>query len=359
MSGDVITFVSHTSRPGGGELALRRYLEATSLPVRLVTLEGGGVWDGLDAPVSGVRGLPGLRSALRGPAGQLVVANSMRAAFLTALVLPRRHRLLYWVRDGLTDSAMSPLALALTRQVTARRATGYIANSAWTAGTVRAALGVPHSAVEVVHSMCGVSEEMLRRPPRTAPHDPLRLLFLGRISRWKAPHVAVQALPLLRAQGIEATLTIAGGVLFGEDDYATELRALVEEEPAATMVGHVEDVAALLGSHDILVHCSTVPEPFGQVIVQGLASALPVLATEAGGPLESLHSASYPALYPPGDVLALSRGAGRVARRYPEASSWSLARASEYGDARLVGVADETLSRLSGAGVRSRRMGTP
>ncbi len=41
-----ITFVSHTNKPGGGELALRRYLEATGLPVRLVTMQSGGVWQG-------------------------------------------------------------------------------------------------------------------------------------------------------------------------------------------------------------------------------------------------------------------------------------------------------------------------
>lgn len=343
MNGDVITFVSHTSRPGGGELALRRYVEATSLPVRLITLEGGGVWDGLDAPVSVVRGLPGLRSALRGSEGGLVVANSMRAAFLTALVLPRRRRLVYWVRDGLTDSAMSPLALALTRQVTARRATAYIANSAWTAGTVRAALGVPSSAVEVVHSMCGVSEAMLRRPPRTAPHDPLRLLFLGRISRWKAPDVAVRALPLLRAQGIEATLTIAGGVLFGEDDYATELRALVQEEPAATMVGHVEDVVALLGSHDILVHCSTVPEPFGQVIVQGLAAGVPVVATDAGGPSEILTGAPGVLLYESTSASSLVNVIVTILTAYDHFAAWSASRAVTYSDHVLLARTDDTL----------------
>lgn len=351
---DTITFVSHTNKPGGGELALRRYLEATSLPVRLVTLAGGGVWDGIDVPVSVVRGVPGLRSALRGSDGGLVVANSMRAAFLTALVLPRGRRLVYWVRDGLTDSAMSPLALALTRQITARRATGYIANSAWTAGTVRAALGAPSSAVEVVHSMCGVSEEMLRRPARTAPHDPLRLLFLGRISRWKAPDVAVRALPLLRAQGIEATLTIAGGVLFGEDDYADELRALVDQEPAATMVGHVEDVAALLGSHDILVHCSTVPEPFGQVIVQGLAAGMPVVATAQGGPLEILGSGPAPLLHTAGDAEAAARGLRAITADYAALAAWCSRRAGDFTDRVLARQADAVLR-----GVRASAAAAP
>lgn len=341
MGTDVITFVSHTSRPGGGELALRRYLEATSLPVRLVTLEDGGVWEGLGAEVVAVRGVRGLRSALCG--GGLVVANSMRAAFLTALVVPRRGRLVYWVRDGLTDSAMSPLALALTKHVTARRARHYLANSEWTAGTVGEALHVGPERIDVVYSMCGVTEQMLQRAPRTAPHDPLRLLFLGRISRWKAPDVAVRALPLLREQGIEATLTIAGGVLFGEDDYATELRRLVDTEPAATMVGHVDDVEGLLASHDILVHCSIVPEPFGQVIVQGLAAGVPVIATADGGPTEILAEAPTELLYYPSDAASLVQRLTLVRRHYRETAAFARERAARFLDDALVRRTDTIL----------------
>src|SRR5690606_13132579 len=60
-----ITCVSHTNKPGGGGLALRRYLEATELPVRLVTMEPGGVWEGLAREVIHARGVLGLRAALR------------------------------------------------------------------------------------------------------------------------------------------------------------------------------------------------------------------------------------------------------------------------------------------------------
>src|SRR5690606_31438126 len=102
---------------------------------------------------------------------------------------------------------------------------------------------------------------------RSRPHSPLRLLYLGRLAPWKAPHVAVRALGELRTLGIRATLTIAGGVHFGEETYAAELGRLVETEPSATMVGHVDNIGSLLSDHDILVHCSTAPEPFGQVIV--------------------------------------------------------------------------------------------
>lgn len=342
MSGrGVVTFVSHTSKPGGGELALRRYLEATKLPVRLVTLEDGGVWRGMAAEVVPVNGMRGLRSALRG--GGLVVANSMRAAFLTALALPRGGHLVYWVRDGLTDSAMSPLALMLTKHVTARRTKHYIANSSWTAETVRQALRIGPDRVDVAHSMCGVSAEMLGRPPRSAPHDPLRLLFLGRISPWKAPDVAVRSLDFLRELGIEATLTIAGGVHFDEDSYASELRSLVERQPAATMVGHIDDVRELLASHDVLVHCSIVPEPFGQVIVQGLAEGIPVVATDHGGPVEILKPSPTPLLYRPRDSRALAHVILGAASDFEMVGQWGRARAHNFTDEMLASRTDRLL----------------
>lgn len=343
-SADVITFVSHTNKPGGGELALRRYLEATSLQVRLVTMEAGGVWDGLAAEVVHVRGIWGLRSALR--SGGLVIANSMRAAFLSALVVPRRGRLVYWVRDGLIESAMSPLALTLTKQVTARRARHYLANSAWTAGTVRTALAVGPDRVDVVYSMCGVTKEMLQRPPRSVPHTPLRLLFLGRVSPWKAPDVAVRALAPLRQHGLEVTLTIAGGAHFSEDDYAAQLRQLVDEEPAVSMVGHVSNVHGLLASHDVLVHCSTLPEPFGQVIVQGLAEGIPVVATNHGGPLEILRSCSTPLLYAAGDPQELARAIYGVSANWLEVGGWGRRRAGDFKDEVLAARADQLISGL-------------
>lgn len=352
----VITVVTHTSRPGGAELALRRYLLATTLPVRLVTLEPGELWEGLPQEVRVVRGLTGLR---RGVAdANLVVANTMRSALMVALAAPRRTPLAYWVRDGLTDSAMSRVALTLTRQVTARRVSHYIANSGWTAGTITAALGVPDDRVEVAYSMSGISDDGVDRARRSLPPGPLRLLFLGRLSPWKAPHVAVEAVQRLRALGVEATLTIAGGAHFGEDAYLAELRSRVAAEPAASLVGHVDDVAPLLAAHDILVHCSTTPEPFGQVVVQGLAAGLSVLATDAGGPREVLAGAPFDLLTRPGDAEDLARRVADLLSRYPEVSSWAAGRGRDFADGPLVSMSDDVLTRvLQATSATTKRIG--
>lgn len=344
MRSPVVTFLSHTAQPGGAELSLSRYLQATRLPVRLVTMARGAVWEGLPCPVAVAPSLRHVAAALREVDGP-VVANSMRAALYAALVSPRRRPLVYWVRDGLTDSAMPSSALWLTRHVTARRVTTYLANSGWTAATVRDALGVGAERVEVVQSLCGVTAAAAAGH-RAAAGTPVRLLYLGRLSPWKGAHVAVRAVPLLRAQGLEVTLSIAGEAQFGEHDYVEQLAELARLTDGVTMLGHVDDVPSLLAGHDLTVHCSLRPEPFGQVLVQSIAAGVPVVATADGGPSEILQEAPVDLLYEPGDAAALAGAVRRVLSRYPAVSGWALQRARSYADVAAAARTDAVLAHL-------------
>jgi glycosyltransferase involved in cell wall biosynthesis len=344
VSSPVITFLSHTARPGGGELALRRYLIRTGLPVRLVTMAAGEVWEDLPCPVTVAPSLQGVTRTLREDDGP-VVANSMRAALYARLVGPRRRPLVYWVRDGLTDSAMSRSALRLTRRVTASGVHSYLANSEWTAGTVRDALRADPARVSVVQSVCGVGPGRSARP-RTAPRSPVRLLFLGRLAPWKAPDVAVAALTTLRAQGLDATLSLAGDAHFGEHRYTVHLARLAARTGGVTMLGHVEDVPALLADHDLTMHCSLVPEPFGQVVVQSLAAGVPAVATLGGGPSEILRGAPVDVTYQGGDPGELAKAVRRALASYERLSAWALERAGHYADDTAAAGTDAVLGRL-------------
>jgi glycosyltransferase involved in cell wall biosynthesis len=59
------------------------------------------------------------------------------------------------------------------------------------------------------------------------------------------------------------------------------------------------------------VHCSTIPEPFGMVVVEGMAAGLPVIATAIGGPTEVIRDGEDGLLVPANDPSAL---AGAVTR---------------------------------------------
>jgi glycosyltransferase involved in cell wall biosynthesis len=65
-------------------------------------------------------------------------------------------------------------------------------------------------------------------------------------------------------------------------------------------------VESELGRLDVLVHASVIPEPFGQVVIEGMGFGLPVAAASAGGPAEVIQPGINGLLYPPGDVDALA-----------------------------------------------------
>ncbi len=77
--------------------------------------------------------------------------------------------------------------------------------------------------------------------------------------------------------------------------------------------GFAEDVHAELARLDVLVHASTVPEPLGQVVLEGMAAGLPVVAADAGGPAEIIDDGVDGLLYPPGDEAALAERLRRLA----------------------------------------------
>ena len=70
--------------------------------------------------------------------------------------------------------------------------------------------------------------------------------------------------------------------------------------------GFRDDVPAELARLDVLVHASTIPEPFGQVVLEGMAAGLPVVAADAGGPAEIVDDGVDGLLYPPGHAPALA-----------------------------------------------------
>ena len=72
------------------------------------------------------------------------------------------------------------------------------------------------------------------------------------------------------------------------------------------LVGHVADMPAALMLADVVLHASTDPEAFGRVVVEGMAMARPVLASDLGAPPEVIRHGQNGWLVPPGfpEVLA-------------------------------------------------------
>ena len=95
---------------------------------------------------------------------------------------------------------------------------------------------------------------------------------------------------------------LVGSAMFGEEEYEQQLIDLVGQLGISDRVdfcGFVHDVPKFLMDVDILVHASVIPEPFGQVVVEGMAAGLAVVASDAGGPAEVITHEVDGLLYPP------------------------------------------------------------
>lgn len=131
--------------------------------------------------------------------------------------------------------------------------------------------GAEPSAIRVVPY--GVDTGRFRPDParRSAPGGKLRLLFVGRINQRKGIKYLLEALRLLRTD--EVHLTVCGRIIDGLDLF----RPFASQIDVRPSVSAAELVAAYQ-SADLFVFPS-VAEGFGQVLLESLASGLPIVST--------------------------------------------------------------------------------
>ena len=77
-------------------------------------------------------------------------------------------------------------------------------------------------------------------------------------------------------------------------------------EHAVTFTGYRGDVAQVMAAADIVTHCSTHPDPFPGVVLQGMALGKAVIAADLGGPTEQIAPGRTGLLVPAADPAALA-----------------------------------------------------
>ena len=336
-----VLFIDHTAQLGGGELALLRLLSSLDRsriePVvvlaeegpLLVALREAGIAVQvlpLDAEIRdakkdalGLAGLLGRAAAiprLRAYSRRLAVVakelrvdvvhcNSLKSDIYGGLAGRRASVPVVWhVRDRIDDAYLPVAAVWLLRVLLRRWSDAVVTDTQGVQDTLRLP---PRHLAAVIPS--GLSAGFIARVvgPRVA-HVPPRIGLIGRLAPWKGQHVFIEAAARLIARGIEARFRIVGSALFGEHAYEAQLRVRAGELGLAHYVEFAgfRDVADELAGLDLLVHASTSPEPFGQVILEGMAAGIPVIATDAGGPREIITHDRTGLLVPMGDAQALA-----------------------------------------------------
>lgn len=187
----------------------------------------------------------------------------------------------------------------------------WIAVSDEVAAGWRRELGVPAERISVIPNGVDVTrfapDPAARAATRAAlgiaAHAPL-LIAVGRLEQSKGFQIAVRALAHLRERRPGAHLAIVG-----EGSYRPRLeRAIAARglQDRVHLLGYRPnaELPALLAAADIFLMPSLCHEAFPMVIVEALASGLPVLATNVGGIPTAIDAGRTGVLLPMGDVAA-------------------------------------------------------
>ncbi|KXU86007.1 glycosyl transferase family 1 [Caballeronia megalochromosomata] len=274
-----------------------------------------------------------LRGALRLLRGTLkksrnadvIYVNTQRAMVIGAIAgLISRRPVVWHLRDIVSEDHFGRTQLAIIKWCTKLMLEHVIANSTASAAAVTALTRLREERLDVVFN--GISAEPFASLESVEQHE-LRARFglprdaflvgcFSRLARWKGQHVLLDAL----RECPDMHAVFVGAALFGENDYEAELRAFVQEHGLADRVhflGFQDDIAACMKAVDIVTHTSIMPEPFGRVIIEGMLSKRPVVATRAGGVMDIVDDGENGILCSPGDAAELARVLERLKGNAP------------------------------------------
>ncbi|MGA7731705.1 MAG: glycosyltransferase [Chloroflexia bacterium] len=164
-----------------------------------------------------------------------------------------------------------------------------------------------------------------------ALHEPLRILYVGRLSASKRVDTLLSAVEKLTRSGIEVRCTIVG-----DGDRRPALVAQAEEAGLGDRVEFVgavsfERVLGYYEQNDVLVLVSET-EGWPKAITEGMALGMLCIGSNRGVPAQMLGRGRGLAV-PPGDVAALEAALRRIARApgdYAEMSRLAAAWAQRY-----------------------------
>lgn len=339
MPRHTILFFDHTAQWSGGEISLfnlvthldrakyrpvvvlfadgplRKKLEAANIATRIVPLDEsvsqtrkdemgassllklkqiGAIWQFIRR----------LRRVIRSESAQIVHCNSLKSDLLGGVAARLAGVPAIWhLRDRIENDYLPAPVVWAFRLAARLIPTKVIAVSGATLETLPGVRGI------AIHN--GTVFENFGDLNARVPFADKAPIFgiVGRLTPWKGQHIFLRAAALVRAQIPDAKFQIVGAALFGEQDYEGELRELaaaLELDEAVEWLGFRRDIPQVVAGMDALVHASTTGEPFGQVIIEGMAAARPVIATDGGGVPEIVLDGETGILVPMGEIEPLA-----------------------------------------------------
>jgi glycosyltransferase involved in cell wall biosynthesis len=255
------------------------------------------------------------------------VCMSQKAFVLLSLLKPfHRKPVIWFMNDLLSPDHFSPSLISVLTKLAKFSANHLVLNSqasynAWIqAGGIKRNVEIiyPGTDFHFIESRIRNHEKIVALKEQLQAKEKIIVGLFGRITPWKGQEIFLEALSKIpNAHGL-----IVGEAFFGEEDYQKHLQELTRRlqiESKVTFTGHSDQVPEWMAVCDIVVHCSTAAEPFGLVIVEGMAAHKPVIASDGGGAQEIVMDKVTGQLTPMKDAVALAA----AINRYIENPVWA------------------------------------
>lgn len=279
--------------------------------------------------LSFARAIRHVRAQVRTLAPDLIHANSIRAGLvMTAATLGLRVPVIWHLHDLLPHH---PISTAIRACVLASSRVRLLAVSQATAERFRGLLLrlFPKRVPSLVLLNCADTEkfqpdEQSRNATRAALRlqpDQFVIGIVGQITARKGQLGLLRAFAQVREKMPTAVLLVVGEPLFtaADQQYFQRLKQIADELGIASQVrflGARREVPAVMQALDLLV-VNSLAEPCGLVVLEGMASALPVLATAVGGNPEMIQHGLSGWLVPANDARALAAAMVKLGKLPP------------------------------------------
>ena len=328
-----VLFIDHTAKLGGGEIfllnllpelaghispvvilledgPLRLELEQRNIEVHVFEVSADLVASRRDslACLSKVivkRGLTSVNTAVQlsrlisSLRVDIVHTNSLKACIIGGIASRLARKPLIWhIHDRISEEYLPKAIVKLIRVLIRVMPHAVIANSEATLGTLNLRDTKQNVVVYPGAVVCESVPDLLNGKSN-------RIGIIGRLSHWKGQHIFLEVAARVLQKHPNTEWVIVGSALFGEDEYCQQLKDRASRNDLAghiTFRGFQSDVVTEMCNLDIVMHCSILPEPFGQVITEAMALAKPVIASKAGGVLEIIEDKKSGILVEIGDI---------------------------------------------------------
>jgi glycosyltransferase involved in cell wall biosynthesis len=241
---------------------------------------------------------------------ELIHTNSLKSDILGGVAGKLTQTPVIWhIRDRITDDYLPKAAVKVMRKLSRIVPDFIFGNSAATIETLQLMGTRPSMAVASGVDISAYEQTGVSPNDISDPSHEIKIGMVGRICPLKGQHIFLQAAAEVHKRFPQTRYQIIGAALFKEQQYEEEMRELARTlglDHAVEFTGFRNDVPDLIRKLDILVHASTTGEPFGQVIVQGMAAGKPVVATNGGGVPEIVLHGITGFLVPMADASTMS-----------------------------------------------------